>query len=139
MGVGENLVVSGRSAEVPCRHAVVATLIDASIGQHRHGHGVGIGGVGPQVRVGVSYQRVAHGAIGVGLVGEFRGVVLRGIRRALHGAQRVELQPVDGLVGQLALHLEFVGIDLHVVVLQFLEDVERGEVSCVRLVGVEHP
>ena len=138
MGFVPHLVVGGRGTEVPRRHVVLGVVVDTAIGQHADGHCVWIVGVGPEVGVGVAHQRVGHGAISVGLVRIFRSVVLGGRCHTLHGAQHVQFQALNGLIGEHALNLEFVGVQVDVVLLQLVEDVERVVVARVVLVGVKH-
>ena len=117
---------------------ILRVIVDTAIGQHAHRNSVWVIGIGPEIGVVVAHQRVRHCTIGVGLVGVFRGVVLRGGGHTLHSTEQVQFQSLNGLVGEDALHLELVGVQVDVVLFQLVENVERVVVAGVVFIGVEH-
>ena len=137
--LGENLVVAHRSTEVPRIHAVGCHVVYTAFGQHTHWYGVRVIRVSPEIWVGVADNGVVHCPVGIGLVGVFRHVVLRSGACALHCAKDIEFQSGYRLVCKHALNLEFMGVQVDIVILQLVENVERRIVACIVFVGVKHP
>ena len=137
MVVVVHVVVVDAGAEVPSKQAVVATFVDTAIGQHCDWERTWFVRVGVEERVVVAYGGCAHCAISQSLVGVFFDVVLLHGRRILHCAQQCELNLFDRLVRELTRNADVGYREVHIVIIQFIEDVEWSIVASVELVRVE--
>ena len=137
VGVVEHVVVAGRGAEVPRIHLVNRLAHEAALVEHRLRQRVDYVGVGVEPGVGVAHRGVVHHAEGHGLVTIlFDELLLRG-GGVLVGSDGAQLDGAHGLVLQLGLELGVEHVELHVVVGQFVVDVEGSIVAHVELVGIE--
>ena len=136
MGVVKDVVPAGGEAEVGTQHFVVGLLIDTADGQHRDRQCVGVVGVMVEPRVVLAHDGVAHGAVGLSLVGVILNLVLTGIGLVAEGCQGAEFHFANRLPLQLALELQIDGVQVYVVVVQLVLDVERRVVAGVVLVSV---
>ena len=137
MVVVVHVVVVDAGAEVPSKQAVVATFVDTAIGQHCDWERTRFVRVGVEERVVVAYGGCAHCAISQSLVGVFFDVVLLHGRRILHCAQQSQFHLVDRLVRELTRNADVGYREVHIVIIQFIEDVEWSIVASVELVRVE--
>ena len=134
---GIHIIIGCGSTEVVAVHVILGLTIETAIGQHADRERVGVIGVGIEPGVGISDGGVTHGAVGLGLVGRVVNLVhLRG-GRELIGSDGREFHGSDGLVLQFGLELGVHNVEVHIVVFQLVEDVERSIVTGIELVGVK--
>ena len=137
VGIAERSVVVSRQSQVVAVHLEVGLAVDTALLQDRDGQRVGVVRVGIEVGVQRPDGGIVHSSVGHGLVAVVGDDVLLCRRSILDGPQRSQFQSVDGLVLQFCLELHVGHVHVHVVVLQLMVNVERGEVSCIVLLRVE--
>ena len=133
----EGVIVRGGQSHVPAEHLVVRPLEDTAVREHGDRKRVRIVGIGVQVGVGIPDRGRLHGTVGLRLVGIVQDVVLARGSGVLDRAEGGQLQLLEQLPFQLALETEVRHIQVHVVVLELVDDVERSVVAGVELVRIQ--
>ena len=135
--VVEDIVVGCRETRVPAEEVVAGAVENTAFRQDRFRQSERIVRVGIEVGIGIADGRRPHGPVSQCLVGVLAHDVFHRRGGALDGHQGGELHLRDGLVVDARLDAEVVDIEVHVVVVQLVEDVERRIVAGVEHVGVE--
>ena len=133
----EDVTPVGREAEVQTPHLVVRLLVDATLRQDADGQLVGVVLVAVQPRVGVADDGIVHGAVRLGLVALLHDLVLAARLRVLHCGQTANFQFFQRFPLQFALKLEVGHVQVDIVVVQFVEDIERRVVARVERFGIQ--
>ena len=131
------MVVVGCNTEVIVQHAVLCTLIDTTLLQHGYRQGIEVGLVCEEQLVGITNQRVVHGAVSHRLVGILQDVVLLRRSAVLDGTQCRELQILERLPLQLQLELGISHVQVDVVALQLMQDVEYCIVGMIISIRIQ--
>ena len=133
------IIVCSCGTEVPSVHAVGGLVVDTTIGQYRYWLSINIIRVGVKEVVVVTYLLIAHSTICLCLVGVVHNLMVLGRLVVLVCSQDTQLHLLDRLILQLSLEAHVNNIDVNIVVLQFVEDVERSIVASVECVCVQSP
>ena len=128
--------VTGQT-HVPTLHPVVGALEDTAVREDGLRKGESDVRIRVQEGVVVPDGRRVGGAIGLSLVGTVQDVVLTSGTRVLVGGEGGQFELTEHLPLEFALHADVRHIQVQVVVLQFIQNVERCVVTGVVLVGIQ--
>ena len=131
------VIVAGSSTEIVAVHAIFSFTVETSHRKNCFRQCIRYIRISIQPRVGITHCCIIHCTVSPCLVRIVSNLVSLSSRRILISTQHTQFYLINRFVFQFTLEFHIYYIQVHIVVFQFMQDVERRIVTHVVFIRVE--
>ena len=131
------VIVAGSSTEVVAVHAIFSFTVETSHRKNRYRQCIRYIRVSIQPRVSVTDSSIIHCTVSPCLVRIVSNLVSLSSSRILVSTQHTQFYLIDRFIFKLTLEFHIYYIQVHIVIVQFMQDIERRIVTYVVFIRVE--
>ena len=133
----EYIVVSSRKTGIPTKEVVTCSVKNTTLFEDWLWQSKWIVRISIKIRIGIADSCCTHCTISQSLIRVFTNDMLHRWSSTLNSYQSCKLQLCNWLIVNTCLYTEIVYIQVHIVIVQLIEDIERSIVTCIWLGWVE--